>query len=86
MNGMLSGQKNHQKIGLYKTKKDKSLANHYDLKEICPVLEAGLEPARLLRPKDFKSPPNPPFELCVYLSYLIVNLVFNSSNNSVLES
>ena len=50
------------------------------------VLEAGLEPARLLRPKDFKSPPNPPFELCVYLSYLIVNLVFSSNNNSVLES
>ena len=49
------------------------------------VLEAGLEPARLLRPKDFKSPPNPPFELPLYLFYLIVNLVFNPNNNSVLE-
>lgn len=37
MNGVLSSHKNHQKIGLYKTKKDKSLVNQIDLKEICPV-------------------------------------------------
>ena len=49
------------------------------------VLEAGLEPARLLRPKDFKSPPNPPFERPLFISYLIVNLVFNSNNNNVFE-
>ena len=35
--------------------KKKNLSQIIDLQEINRVLEAGLEPARLLRPKDFKS-------------------------------
>ena len=65
--------------------KKENLLQINELQEINRVLEAGLEPARLLRPKDFKSPPNPPFELPLYLFYLIVNLVFNSNNNKVFE-
>ena len=40
------------KRGLYKKKTSRK---SIDLQEINRVLEAGLEPARLLRPKDFKS-------------------------------
>ena len=43
------------KINKRRLYKKKNLLQIIDLQEINPVLEAGLEPARLLRPKDFKS-------------------------------